>query len=74
MNAYFKYKNQKLKKKLKHKKTLTSVLEPVNTLVIIGATTTSVTLSFTGVLLIVVPIVAGNACVLSLGNKELPYI
>ena len=67
MITYFKNKNHNSKKRYKNYKTLTSILESVNTVVIIGATKTSVTLSVTGVGWIVVPLCAGNACSLSLG-------
>ena len=43
----------------------------MDTIVIIGATITSVTLSFTGVGLLGVPISAGVACALSIANKVL---
>ena len=66
---YFKDKNHKSKKKYKNFKTQKTILESVNTIVGIGATSTSTTLSFTGIGLIVLPISAGIACALSLGNK-----
>ena len=50
------------------------MVQSVYTVVIIGATTTSVTLSVTGVGLIVVRKNAGTACTLSLGNKVLHQI
>ena len=71
MITYFKNKNHKSKKRYKNYKTLNTILESVDTIVIIGSTTTSVTLSVTGVGLIVVPISAGVAWTLSLGNKIL---
>ena len=74
MITYFKKKNHKSKKKYRMYKTLTSMLESVNTVGIIGATTTYVTLSVTGVRLIMVPISAGIAGSLSLGNKVLHKI
>ena len=70
MITYFKDKNHKSTKKYKNYKTLTSILDSVDT-VIIGANTTSVTLSVTGVGLIVVPISAGIACALSSGNNNI---
>ena len=66
MITYFKEKNPNTKKKYKGIGTLTSLIKSVD---IVGATTTSVTLSFTGVGLLVVPISAENASALSLGNK-----
>ena len=71
MIAYFKDKNHKSKKRYKNYKTLNTVLESVDSIVIIGATSTSITLSVTGVGLIILPISAGIACALSLGNKIL---
>ena len=71
MITYFKDKNHKSKKKYKNYKTLNAVLESVDSIVIIGATSTSLTLSITGVGLILLPISAGIACGLSLGNKIL---
>ena len=74
MITYFKDKNHKSKKRYKNYKTLNTVLESVDSIVIIGATSTSITLSITGVGLIILPISAGIACALSLGNKILHKI
>ena len=71
MITYFKDKNNKSKKKYKNYKTLNTVLESIDSIVIIGATSTSITLSVTGIGLIVLPISAGIACALSLANKVL---
>ena len=71
MINYFKDKNHKSKKRYKNYKTLNTILESVDSIVIIGATSTSITLSVTGIGLIVLPISAGIACGLSLGNKIL---
>ena len=71
MITYFKDKNHKSKKRYKNYKTLNTVLESVDSIVIIAATATSITLSVTGVGLIILPISAGIACTLSLGNKIL---
>ena len=71
MIAYFKDKNHKSKKRYKNYKTLNTKLESVDSIVIIGATSNSITLSITGVGLIILPISAGIACGLSLGNKVL---
>ena len=71
MITYFKDKNHKSKKKYKKYKTLNTFLESVDSLIIIGATSTSITLSITGVGLIILPISAGIDCTLSLGNKVL---
>ena len=71
MITYFKDKNHKSKKKYKNYKTLNTLLESVDSIVIIGATSTSITLSITGIGLIILPISAGIACTLSLANKVL---
>ena len=71
MITYFKDKNHKSKKRHKIYKTLNTVLESVDSIVIIATTSTSLTLSVTGIGLIVLPISAGIACGLSLGNKVL---
>ena len=71
MITYFKDKNNKSKKKYKNYKTLNTVLESIDSIVIIAATSTSITLSITGIGLIILPISAGIACALSLGNKIL---
>ena len=74
MITYFKDKNNKSKKRYKNYKTLNTVLESVDSIVIIAATSTSITLSVTGIGLIILPISAGIACALSLGNKVLHKI
>ena len=71
MITYFKDKNSKSKKRSKNYKTLNTVLESVDSIIIISATSTSITLSITGIRLIILPISAGIACTLSLGNKIL---
>ena len=71
MITYFKDKNHKSKKIYKNYKTLNTVIESVDSIVIIGATSTSITLSVTGMGLIFLPISAGIACGLSLSNKVL---
>ena len=59
------------KKRYRKYKTLNTILESVDSIAIIGATPTSLTLSVTGVGLNILPISAGIACTLSLGNKVL---
>ena len=71
MITYFKDKNNKSKKKYKNYKTLNTILESVDSIIIIAATSTSITLSITGIGLLVLPISAGVACGISLGNKIL---
>ena len=69
MITYFKDKINKSKKKYKNYKTLNTIIESVDSIVIIGATSTSITLSITGIGLIILPMSAEIACSLSLGNK-----
>ena len=71
MITYFKDKNHKSKKRYKNYKTLNTILESVDSIVIIATTSTSITLSITGIGLIVLPISAGIGCGLSLSNKIL---
>ena len=71
MVQYFKDKNNKSKKRYKNYKFLNTLLESVDSIIIIGATSASITSSITGVGLIILPISAGNACTLSIGNKIL---
>ena len=71
MIFYFKDKNSESKKKYKIYKTLNTLLESIDSIIITGATSTSITLPITGIGLIVLPISAGIACTLSLGNKVL---
>ena len=74
MITYFKDKKQKSTKRYKNCKTLNTLLESVDSIVIIGATSTSITLSITSIGLIVLPIFAGIVCTLSLGNKVINMI
>ena len=74
MITYFKDENNKSKKKYKNYKTLNTLLESVDSIIIIGATSTSITLSITGIGMIILPISASIACALSLGNKVLHKI
>ena len=71
MITYFKDKNHKSKKKYKFYKTLNTVLETVDSIVIIATTSASITLAVTGKRLIISTISAGIACGLSLSNKVL---
>ena len=71
MITYFKDKNHKSKKKYKNYKTQNTILESVDSIVIIRAASTSINLSITGIGSIILPISAGIACTLSLGNKVL---
>ena len=67
----FKDKNNKSKKNYRNDKTLNTISESKDSIIIIGATSTSVTLSIAGVALIILPISTGIACTLSLGIKVL---
>ena len=69
MITYFKDKNIKSKKRYKKFKTITTVLKSFDTFVIIATTSSSITLSLTGIGLIVIPISTATACKLSIGNK-----
>ena len=69
MITYFKEKNNKTKKKYKKHKMITTLLKSIDTFVIIATTPTSLTLSLTGIGLIVKPIPTASACALSIGNK-----
>ena len=71
MITYFKDKNNKSKKKYKSYKTLNTVLESVDSIILSGAMSTSITLSNTGLGLIILPISAGVPCALSLSKKVL---
>ena len=69
MITYFKDRNNKSKKKNKKYKTLTTILKSFDTFPIIATTSSSITLSITGIGLIVIPISTASACALSIGNK-----
>ena len=71
MISYFKDKNNKAKKKHKKYKTIVTILKSFDTFVIIATTSSSITLSLTGIGLIVIPISTASACALSNGNKVL---
>ena len=68
---YFKDKNNKSKKKYKKNKTITTILKSFDTFVNIATTSSSITLSLTGIGLIVIPIPTASVCDLSIGNKVL---
>ena len=68
MISYFKDKHNKSKKNYR-KKTLTTIIKSFDTFVIIATTTSSITLSLTGIGLIVIPKSTAAACGLSIGNK-----
>ena len=70
MNTYFKDKNNKSKKKYKKYKSLTTILKFFDTIVIIVTTSSSITLSLTGISLIAIPKSRATACGLSIGKKS----
>ena len=72
--TYFKDKNNKSKKKFKKHKTITTILKSFDTFVIIATTSSSLTLSLTGISLIVIPMSTASACASSIGNKILHEI
>ena len=69
MITYVKDENNKSKKNYKKYKTLCIIFKSVDTFVIIATTWSSITLSVTGIGLIVIPISPATACGLSIGNK-----
>ena len=69
MITYFKDEKHGWKKKFKKYKTLTTILKSFDTFVIITTTSSSITLSLTGIGLIAIPISTARACGLSIGNK-----
>ena len=71
MITYFQDKNHKSKKRYKNYETLSTIIESVDSIVIIAAISTSITLSVTGIGLIILPRSDGIACTLSLGKKVL---
>ena len=71
MNTYLKDKIHNSKNKYKNYRTQNTILESVDTFAIIGSTSTSMIVWITGTGLIILPILAGTACTLSLGNKVL---
>ena len=56
---------------MKNYRTLKTILESTDSIVIIGGKSTSITRSITGIGLDILPTTAGNACILPLGNKVL---
>ena len=74
MITFFKDKNNKSKRKYKNGKTLNTILESVDSIIIIEATSTSITLLITGVGLVILPITARSARTLSLGNNVVPKL
>ena len=71
MITSFKGKKPNQKRKLKNYKTLNTLLQSVDTIVINAANSTSLTLSITGIGFIILPLSSGIACTLSICNKVL---
>ena len=71
MITYFKDKNYKSEKKYKKYKTITTILKSFYSIVIIATTSSSITLSLTGIGLLMIPISTATTCGLSIGNKVL---
>ena len=71
MMTYFKDKNIKSKKSHEKYKTKTKISKSFDTFVIIATKSSSITLSLTGIGLIVIPISTALACALSIGKKVL---
>ena len=69
LTAYFNYKNHKSKKKFKKQKMLTTIIKSFDTFVIIVTTSSSLTLSLTGIGLLVIRISTSIACWLTIGIK-----
>ena len=69
MIAYFKDNTHKSKKKYKKFKTKTTKIKSFDTFVIIETTSSSITLSLTGIGLIVISISTATTCGLSIGNN-----
>ena len=67
--TYFKDENNRSKKNSKKYKTLTTILKSFDTFVSIATTSSSFTLSLTGISLIVIPLSTATASGLSVGNK-----
>ena len=74
MITYVKDKDHKPKRYFENHITVTSILQSIDKVVIIGATRTFVTPTVTEVFSIVVPITVGIAFDLSLGKKVAPKI
>ena len=66
MITYLKYENRQSKTKTKIRKHSSKIFKTVDIFIVIATTSTSVTLSHTGVGSIVIPISTGKACVLHL--------
>ena len=69
MITYFGDKNNKSKKKCKKVKSITTILKSFDRFVVIATSSSSITLSLTGISLIAIPISTATAFGLSIDNK-----
>ena len=69
MITHFKDKNNKSKKRYLLDKTVIAILKSFDTFVIIATTSSSITLSLTGMVLIAISVSTATACGLSIDNK-----
>ena len=74
MITYFKDKNHKSKRKFKKFKMITTKLKSFDTFVIVATTSTSITVSITGIALIAIRISTARACGLANSNKVIREI
>ena len=72
--TYFKDKNHKSKKKLKKYKTINTKIKSIDTFVIVATSSSSITLSLTGIGFIAIPISTATTCGLSIGNNLVSVI
>ena len=72
--TYFNDKNHKSEQKYKKYKMLTTIIKSIATIVIFGATSSSLRWSLTGIGLIVIPVSTGVASGLTICNKVLHEI
>ena len=69
ISKFYEEEYKKLKKKHNKYKNLNKILNTIDSVVIIGSTSTSITLSVTGYGLIIVPITTGCGCVMTIASK-----
>ena len=69
ISNYYEEENKKLEKKHNNFKNLSKILNTIDSIVIIGSTSTSITPSLTGYGLIIVPITAGIGCFITIASK-----
>ena len=69
ISKFYEEEYKKLKGKHNKYKNLNKILNTIDSVVIIGSTSTSITLSLTGYGLIIVPITAGCGCLMTIASK-----